>query len=61
MTKSGGQHPANHVTFQSRGHMRNVKYCICTSTIPMTSKLDRVVTYNGGISPSKSRDLLIMW
>ena len=34
---------------------------VCNSTIPMATKLDRVVTYNQETPPTKLRDLLITW
>ena len=54
-------HPLIYVTFQSRGHVANVNYCIWTSAIPMISKLARVVTCSGETPSSKSHELLIMW
>ena len=37
------------------------KSSIYSSTIPMATKLGRVVSCKGGTLPSKSRDLLIAW
>ena len=34
---------------------------ICPSSLPMATKLERVVTCSGETPPSKSRDLLITW
>ena len=37
------------------------KTCICTSTIPITIKLGRVVTYSGKTPPTNLRDFSITW
>ena len=50
-----------HVTFWSSGLVTNVRPYICTSAISMATKLDRVVTCNGGTPASRLCELLIMW
>ena len=52
--------PTKSCDFSSSGHVINVKPYICTSAIPMVTKLDRVITCRGRTPTSKSRDLLIM-
>ena len=62
LTKGGDiQHPPSYVTFWSRGYMTNVKPYIYLSTIPIATKIDRVVTYGGETQPSKSHDFFITW
>ena len=51
----------SHVTFWSSGLVTNVRPYICTSAIPMATKLERVVTCDGGTTTSRLCDLLIMW
>ena len=41
--------------------MTNVRPYVCTSAISLATKLDRVVTCNGGTPSSRLCDLLIMW
>ena len=60
VTEGRGRHPPRHVTFWWHGHVTNVKPYICTSAIPMATKLGRVVTYGRNTLPTKSRDLLII-
>ena len=55
------QYPLSYVTFQSRGHATNIKPYISPSTIPMATKIGRVVTYVDAAPPSKSHDLLFTW
>ena len=54
--KVGG--PTFHV---KSGHVTNEKIVICTSTAPMTAKLDRMKTLRKRTLPNKSYDLLTSW
>ena len=50
------------MTFWSSSHVTNVKPYICTSTIPMVTKLKRVVTSGGGTQPFKPPfDYRVTW
>ena len=58
-----GHHLQSHVTFQYRRHVAKEKRYISFFTSPMDPKLSRVVTYDEGTSPTKSRhiDYVITW
>ena len=51
-----GHHLQSHVTIRYRDHVTNEKRFISTFTRPMDPKRSRVVTYDNGTSPTKSRD-----
>ena len=51
----------SHVTFWSSGLVTNARLYISTSAVSMTTKLDRVVTCDGGTPTSRACDLLVMW
>ena len=44
-----------------RDHLTNWNHYISSNTMPMISKLCRVVTYHEGLAPIKSHDRLIRW
>ena len=56
-----GTHLQSYVTFWLCGQAQMKKTYIWTSTIPMGTKLGRVVTYGQKIPHTKLHDLLITW
>ena len=51
-----GPHPQSHVTLQYHGHVTNKRRYISTFTRPIDPKLSRMVTYDEGTLPTKSRN-----
>ena len=54
---SKGRSKSGHVEFA----LQPLKHHISTAAMHMAFKLDRVVTYDDGLPPIKSHDLLITW
>ena len=58
--KMRGSHPQGHVTLRHCGYVTNQKRYISTFTRPIEPKLSRMVTYDKGTLPAKSRDTICL-
>ena len=49
------------MTSSQQDHVKKLRNCIFTITVPLATKLDRMITYLDGFLSVKSYDALITW